>query len=661
MSTLATLVVKLVGDVGEFQKSMEQASRKVEDIGAKMSALGTSLTAKVTAPLVAMGVVATKWASDLEESTNKVNVVFGESSQAVIDFSQSAATNLGMSQQAALEAAGTFGNLFTAMGLGQAPAAEMSESLLGLAADLASFNNLDPTEVLEKLRSGLVGEVEPLRALGVNLNEATVKAKAMEMGLAATEKELTPAMLTQARYALILEQTTNAQGDFARTSGGLANQMRIIKARMVDAGAAIGTILLPYAIKLATWVSDLIKRFQGLSPGMQKAIVIFGAVAAAIGPILLIVGKLIMIIGMIGSAVAAVSAPVLLIIAAIAGAVALLALAWKNNWLGIRDTLTAFWTETIQPVLAQVWEWLQVAIPQAIQTVSTWWQTVMLPAIQAVFGWIQVNVVPILAAIWTWLATNIPQAIQLLSNYWNTVLLPAITAVWNFLQVNIFPIFQALAELLGAVVGVAITALAGLWQNVLQPALAAVWNFIQTALWPLLASLADLIGAVLGVAVSALAGLWQNVLYPALNKVWGLINTYLMPIFQRMIEFLQATALPVLQALGSFVGDVLVKAFNALKSAVQFVANAIKALADRLKNLKLPAWLTPGSPTPFEIGLRGVADALDELRKMELPTVLTIGAQYAGAGNVTYNQTVYTNAQAPSVIGDFQRMRALGT
>ena len=104
----------------------------------------------------------------------------------------------------------------------------MSTGLVQLAADLASFNNLNPEEVFLKLQSGIVGEVEPMRALGVNLSAAAVNAKALQMGLVNANGELTEQAKIMARYALIMEQTGNAQGDFARTSDGLANSTRIL-------------------------------------------------------------------------------------------------------------------------------------------------------------------------------------------------------------------------------------------------------------------------------------------------------------------------------------------------------------------------------------------------------------------------------------------------
>jgi hypothetical protein len=121
----------------------------------------------------------------------------------------------------------------------------MSRSIVQLAADLGSFNNIGTDVALEKIRAGLVGEIEPLRSLGVNINAVMVQQKALNMGLAETAKELTAADKAQASYALILEQTTNAQGDFARNADEAANSLKTAQASVDDLKASIGTGLTP--------------------------------------------------------------------------------------------------------------------------------------------------------------------------------------------------------------------------------------------------------------------------------------------------------------------------------------------------------------------------------------------------------------------------------
>ncbi len=265
----ATKDIKGIGDAANAASPhIEKTGKSVEDLGNKaerghgpISKLGGALgdVAKIAGGfVVAQGLLQLPGlfsgmignASDVNESLSKAQTVFGASSKSIEDFASTASTALGMTRGAALETTATFGNLFTAIGLSKPAAADLSKGIVSLGTDLASFNNLPTADVLEKLRAGLVGEAEPLRALGVNINEAMVKTKGLAMGLPMLGKELTEASKVQARYALIMEQTKTAQGDFARTSGGLANETKILKAQFGDLSADIGAKLLPVMVSL---------------------------------------------------------------------------------------------------------------------------------------------------------------------------------------------------------------------------------------------------------------------------------------------------------------------------------------------------------------------------------------------------------------------------
>lgn len=208
------------------------------------------------ASIVAGFKVAIDGASDLSESTSKVNVVFGQAAQSVLDFADSAAKGLGQSEAQALEATGTFGNLLRSVGLAEDVSAEFSTTMVRLASDLASFNNTSATEALDALRSGLVGETEPLKRFGVNMNEAVLKAKALELGLSDGKAVLDSNAKAQAAYAVIMEQTSLAQGDFARTSGGLANQSKILGAQWTELTTTVGGELLPAVTGFVSFMND---------------------------------------------------------------------------------------------------------------------------------------------------------------------------------------------------------------------------------------------------------------------------------------------------------------------------------------------------------------------------------------------------------------------
>jgi hypothetical protein len=184
-------------------------------------------------------------ASNLEESQSKVNVVFGASSKAVTDFASTAAKSMGISKQAALEATGTYGNLLQAFGVAQPQAVEMSTTLVQLAGDLASFNNTSVDEAITALRSGLSGETEPLKRFGVAINDVRLKQEALNMGLYSGKGNLDINAKTQAAYALILKDTSIAQGDYARTSDGVANTQKTLAAQFENLKGLLGTALVP--------------------------------------------------------------------------------------------------------------------------------------------------------------------------------------------------------------------------------------------------------------------------------------------------------------------------------------------------------------------------------------------------------------------------------
>lgn len=184
-------------------------------------------------------------ASDLNEEVSKSGVVFRKSSGAILEWSKTTATSIGISRTAALKATGTFGNMLVPMGLARAEAAKMSKRMVTLTADLSSFNNAAPDDVMEALRSGLSGETEPLRKFGIFLNDARIKQEALTLGLWNGKGALTAAAKAQATYAIILKDTKDAQGDFSRTSGSAANQQRILRAQISDLATELGQGLLP--------------------------------------------------------------------------------------------------------------------------------------------------------------------------------------------------------------------------------------------------------------------------------------------------------------------------------------------------------------------------------------------------------------------------------
>jgi hypothetical protein len=226
-------------------------------------------------------------ASDLGENTSKIGVIFGDAGKAVTDFAKTAAREIGQSQNQVLAAAGTFGTFGKAAGLAGDQLATFTTDFITLSADLASFNNSTPDEAINAIGAALRGEAEPLRRFGVLLNDATLKAAAMELGIYSGSGALTAQQKILAAQKVIYEQTGDAQGDFARTSDGLANQQRILSAQLENIKIKIGEALLPAFTKLVKYVNDFVvpalDKFitsltggKGVSESIAQAISAFG-------------------------------------------------------------------------------------------------------------------------------------------------------------------------------------------------------------------------------------------------------------------------------------------------------------------------------------------------------------------------------------------------
>jgi len=293
---------------------MAGLSKSLNTFGDKAIKLGGTLTKSLTLPLAAAGGAMLKFAVDGQESVNAVNVVFGEAADTIFEFGQISAESAGLSTAAFQELSTKTGAALLNAGIATDEAAESTIALTTRAADLASVFNTDVNDALAAIQSGLRGEIDPLERFGVTMNAATVQAKAMEMGLADANGEISAQAMVSARLAVILEQTQRVQGDFANTSDQLANKSRILKAELINVAASLGEQLIPIAEDVVDVVSDVAEKFAALDEDQQKLILTLGAVAAASGPV--IAG-----IGGISKAIAFLAANP--IVAAVAGVAAL--------------------------------------------------------------------------------------------------------------------------------------------------------------------------------------------------------------------------------------------------------------------------------------------------------------------------------------------------
>lgn len=412
-NTLMSLLVKLGLDSGDYNKGLTDSEGKAitsskkmaasfTTIGKSMTKVGGIMSLTMTAPIVAGMGDAINAASNLSESINKTKVVFQENGDAILKWSENSAISFGLSKAQALDAAGGFGAMFGAMGVGADETLKMSEGLVQLAADMGSLYNVDPSEMLEKLRSGMAGEAEPLRIFGINISEANIKAQALKMGLGDTTNALTDQEKALARFALIQDQATIAQGDFKNTSDGLANTTRTTKAELENLSAAMGTELLPIISEVSKTILPLLQSFNNLDSSTKSTIIGIVLLIAVLGPLITIIGTVSTAIGWLitffgaggagamafgaagtflsgtvlpalAAGIAAIGIPVLLLVAAIGiliGVIITFGSTAKNTINDIRDIIATKIQEGINKLkeLGGAFE----GIATSIQTVHQW-------------------------------------------------------------------------------------------------------------------------------------------------------------------------------------------------------------------------------------------------------------------------------------------------
>jgi hypothetical protein len=337
MATISErLAYVLTFDTTSGIKSLENvgatADKELGKVDSKLDKLGGGMVKFGAGAMAAAGIVGAglykmaQSASDLGESVNAVNVTFGDSAKGILDLGEKAARAVGLSKTEFNGLAVQFANFAqTVAGPGGDVVATMDE-MTTRAADFASVMNVDVAEAARLFQSGLAGETEPLKKYGIDLSAAAVNAHAMAVGIGTAGQALTEQEKIQARYSLLLESTSQMQGDFANTSDSAANAQRILKAELSNLSADIGAGVLPALTSVLSAVSSIVGVFSSLSPetqGMIGKFAMLGTGALALsGAVSFVTGKLILMRAQLITLATTIAAHPILAMAAVVASVA---------------------------------------------------------------------------------------------------------------------------------------------------------------------------------------------------------------------------------------------------------------------------------------------------------------------------------------------------
>lgn len=291
--SVGLLTIAFGADLRGFDKAMKKAQRSIKKFGTSMQRTGETLTRSITIPVIGLGAAAVKMASDFEETDAKFKTVFSSIQREAEATAKVFKSSFGLSSKAAKQMLGDTGDLLVGFGFTEREALNLSKQVNELAVDLASFTNFSggAEGASLALTKALLGERESIKSLGIAITEADLKSFAADQGK--VFKELTRVEKATLTYQLALKQSSKAVGDFARTSGGFANQTRILAGDLNDLGVEIGTMLLPVAQKILQWAKGFVASLTNMDPILKTNIANITLLAAALGPLLSISGSLI--------------------------------------------------------------------------------------------------------------------------------------------------------------------------------------------------------------------------------------------------------------------------------------------------------------------------------------------------------------------------------
>ena len=289
--SLSTALMKASGENAKLTEKLKQTNKEFKNgvnVGSKfgdmlkasfLGNLAASGMSKLISSVKQIGSEALNTASSLIEVSNVVNTTFGDQSSKIDTWSKTTLEAFGITELQAKQWSGSMGAMLKSSGIASKENLIMSESLAELAGDFASFYNLNHDEAWNKIRAGMSGETEPLKQLGINMSVANLEAFALQKGIKVAYKDMDQASQTLLRYNYLMETSSDAQGDFARTlDDSWENQKRLLKNSIMDKAASALSRFIPLFTDLTSKANEFVRNIdiEAVSANIEKGFKLAG-------------------------------------------------------------------------------------------------------------------------------------------------------------------------------------------------------------------------------------------------------------------------------------------------------------------------------------------------------------------------------------------------
>lgn len=418
---------KVIKEVNTRLETMQDRLKRMEPEFQGMATKGALAFGGISAGVG----VSVKNASDLEESINAVNVVFGEGAKKILEFGEQAPKAVGLASSEFNQMSTQTGALLKDTGVPIEKVADMTIDLTKRASDMASVFNTDVGDAMSAINQALRGETEAIRRYAGDVTDATLETYALSQGINKSVTDMTQQEKRLLRVDLIMSQTSVTAGDFANTSDSLANRMRILKAQTKNISTTLGDIFIPMIQKVLNKVAPFIEKLGKWveeNPKLAKTIIIaIGAVAGLVA----VIGVLGLILPTIIAGFGLLFSPITVIIGAIGG---LIYITYKiiSSWETFAQVVKFLWGELVD-FFSGVLNDMILTVDNVMQRISEIWNKIWTGIgnfVKTKWGEIKTTV----AIGWSWLKEKFTQMTEPITNAWNSMwegLTNSVTTAWE--------------------------------------------------------------------------------------------------------------------------------------------------------------------------------------------------------------------------------------